>query len=168
MSTRSSICRSISAPRRQRGASLLVALMFLIVLTMLGVTAAQNSSMEERMAGNTRNRDMALQSAEAALTYVQNNLGTGDNIRGMTYPSTGLRVYDGTIANDATYWRGYNWSSASLTANISLAQVAEQPKYVVDKLPTVAGTEYYRVTTRGVGKEANAVVVLQAMYRYVP
>jgi type IV pilus assembly protein PilX len=52
---------------RQRGAVLIVALLFLVILTMLGVTAMTGTTMEQRMAGNTRDLAVALQSAEAAM-----------------------------------------------------------------------------------------------------
>lgn len=52
---------------RQKGAVLMVSLMFLVILTMLGVTAMSGTTMEERMAGNTRDASIALQAAEAGL-----------------------------------------------------------------------------------------------------
>jgi type IV pilus assembly protein PilX len=54
-------------PARERGAVLIVALLFLVILTMLGVTAMSSTTMEERMAGNTRDSNLALEAAEAAL-----------------------------------------------------------------------------------------------------
>ena len=52
---------------RERGAVLIVALLFLVILTMLGVTAMTGATMEQRMAGNTRDLAVAMQSAEAAM-----------------------------------------------------------------------------------------------------
>lgn len=54
-------------PSRQSGAVLIVALLFLVILTMLGITAMTGTTMEERMAGSTRDSGVALQAAEAAL-----------------------------------------------------------------------------------------------------
>jgi type IV pilus assembly protein PilX len=62
MPARLSTCRS-----SQRGAVLIVTLLFLVILTMLGVTAMSGTTMEERMAGNARDGSIALQAAEAAL-----------------------------------------------------------------------------------------------------
>lgn len=61
-------------PRRQRGAILIVTLLFLVILTMLGVTAMNSTTMEERMAGNTRDAAIALQAAEAALRDARRDL----------------------------------------------------------------------------------------------
>jgi type IV pilus assembly protein PilX len=59
--------RASTPPQRQRGAVLIVALLFLVILTMLGLTAMSGTTMEERMSGNTRDINIALQAAEAAL-----------------------------------------------------------------------------------------------------
>jgi type IV pilus assembly protein PilX len=51
----------------QRGAVLIVSLLFLVVLTMLGVTAMTSTTFEERMAGNARDAAVAMHAAESAL-----------------------------------------------------------------------------------------------------
>jgi type IV pilus assembly protein PilX len=56
-----------AAPSRQHGAVLVVALLFLMIITMLGVASLQSTSSEERMAGNSRDSNNALTAAEAAL-----------------------------------------------------------------------------------------------------
>ena len=53
--------------RRDRGFSLIVALMMLIVIIILGVSASQMAINEERGARNDRDRQIAFQAAEAAL-----------------------------------------------------------------------------------------------------
>jgi len=49
----------------QQGIALVVALLFLLVLTMLSVFAATNSSLELKMAGNMQDASVSFQSAEA-------------------------------------------------------------------------------------------------------
>ena len=51
----------------QRGAILIVALLFLTILTILGVTAMTTTTHEEKMAGHSRDTSLAFQAAEAAL-----------------------------------------------------------------------------------------------------
>ena len=65
----------IRSPRRERGAVLIVALLFLVMLTLLGVTAMTGTTMEERMAGNARDNAVAFQAAEAALRDARRDLG---------------------------------------------------------------------------------------------
>jgi len=78
-----------SAPgRRQGGAVLIVTLMFLVILTLLGVTAMTSTTMEERMAGNTRDSAIALQAAESALRDARrdiSNLPVSGVGRGMSF-----------------------------------------------------------------------------------
>lgn len=52
----------------ERGAVLLVALVMLLLLTLIGLAGMRMEQLEERMAGNLRDRQMAFQSAEAALS----------------------------------------------------------------------------------------------------
>ncbi len=61
------VLQSTAALRRQHGAVLIVALLFLVILTLLGLTAMSGTMMEERMSGNSRDMNVALQAAEAAL-----------------------------------------------------------------------------------------------------
>ncbi len=58
---------SLAAVRRQKGITLIVGLILLLVMTMLGLTAVQVTTQQERMAGNLRDRNIAFQAAESAL-----------------------------------------------------------------------------------------------------
>jgi type IV pilus assembly protein PilX len=63
-----------SAHSRQRGAVLVIALLFLTILTILGVTAMTTTTYEERLAGNARDSSTAFQAAEAALRDARRDL----------------------------------------------------------------------------------------------
>ena len=52
---------------RQRGAVLFVALVFLILITLLALTATGTSILQEKMTGGMRNRQLGLMGAETAL-----------------------------------------------------------------------------------------------------
>lgn len=78
---------SPSSARRQRGAVLIVALVMLLLLTMIGLSSMRGTSLQEAMAGNLRDGNLALQAAEAALRkgedvtvtkFEENTLGTLD------------------------------------------------------------------------------------------
>lgn len=53
--------------KRQRGFVLVVAMVFLLIMTLLGTTIMANTVLEERMAGNFSDSNTALQSSESAL-----------------------------------------------------------------------------------------------------
>lgn len=59
---------------RQRGAVLIVSMLFLVILTMLGVTAMTSTTFEERMAGNARDAAIAHHAAEAALREARDEI----------------------------------------------------------------------------------------------
>jgi len=61
----------LQAAYRQRGAVLFISLMFLIVLTLIGLSAANVGIMQERMAGNVRETNEAFQNAEATLREIE-------------------------------------------------------------------------------------------------
>ena len=55
------------AKHTQRGTALVMTLVILLLLTMLGITAINTSTLEERMAGNTKDQNLSFQAAETAL-----------------------------------------------------------------------------------------------------
>ena len=59
--------RPIEPARPQRGAVLIVSLLLLLVMTLLGLGMSQSTRMQERMAGNQRDMELAMQGAEAGL-----------------------------------------------------------------------------------------------------
>jgi len=63
--------------RRQRGVALAVALILLLVMTLLSVAGLRGTGMQERMASNLRDRNLAFQSAESALRAAETALVAG-------------------------------------------------------------------------------------------
>jgi len=51
----------------QRGMALLVSLVFLLLLTLIGLSSMQNATLQEKMAGSVSLRNHSFQGAEAAL-----------------------------------------------------------------------------------------------------
>lgn len=157
----------ISFIRKQIGSSLIIAMIFMIVLALFGVAASHKSIFQEKMAGSTRNRDIAFQAAEHALNDAAETMSAW-RTQSFDGSVSGLYIYAETAANDAEYWKkSSNWISYR-TPQQALNHVAEAPRYRVAKMPVVGATEYYQVTARGVGADSNAVVVLQAVYKYEP
>lgn len=170
-----------SPAQRQRGVVLAVALIMLVVITLLGVSAMQVTSLEERMAGNMRDRSLAFQSAEAALrdgerVLTQAVLPAFNGTSGLYGPPTDpLPVWlksDGTLQDD-TFWSA-NGRAYSGTVN----GVAAQPLYIIEEVARLPGVgesleagqpipdiTYYRITARATGGTATAIVVVQSTYR---
>lgn len=166
-----------SVARRQQGAVLVISLIILLVLTILGIAAMQSTTMEEKMAGNARNRDLAFQSAEAALregeAYVENLTTT-----------TGFSGAGGLYSEadpDPDWTSTAAWTSARTYGSYGgsvIQGVAQQPKYYIKIVavvsaprtskvlpPNVGGTvTIFRITAKGWGSTTNSQVVLQSRY----
>ena len=154
--------KPLPTPRAQTGASLIIALIFLVILTLLGVAVSNVTSLEERMAGNTRDRDLAFQAAEAALQDAEQRL-TDSAFRALVTKT--IDASNATDANDAAYWNAYDWANDSIAVSKTIEQVAAQPLMTLERYGT---TNTYRVTARGVGATTNSVVFLQAQFIYHP
>lgn len=66
--------RSVASGGRQQGASLIVALIMLVAVLVLGITATSMALMGEKAARNERDRQIALQAAEAALLDAETDI----------------------------------------------------------------------------------------------
>lgn len=75
-------------PAREGGAALLIGLIILLVLTLLGLSASNVSTMQERMAGNFSQYGTAFQNAEDTLRQIESRL------QGLSGGTGGLGVID--------------------------------------------------------------------------
>ena len=149
--------------RKQRGAVLFVALIFLVILTLLGVSNMQVGIMEERMTSAFRDRNnLAFESAELALREAEsylNGVAVGpfnNSIRGL-HPAfengsnaVFWRVRPVSVSNPACPGSGtvtaFNWlqtgagdrcSAIDLPVAKMLPGTVEAPKYVIEELADV-------------------------------
>lgn len=106
------------APTSQSGAVLLVALVMLLLLTILGAAAMRDTNLQERMAGNMRDHNLAFQAAEAALRFAEQEVKTDYN----------------DLVNDALY--PINDESPDVVTFTKFnGQVASPPTYTITRLP---------------------------------
>lgn len=172
--------------RKQKGVALFVSLVLLLVLTIVGVSAVQTTSLEERMARNTHDNVLAFQAAESALREAEqwvaaNVVSTASFVAGGDNGRYSAAVFDQeeNWSNAAT-WAGGN----SRVATAAVQGVAEQPRYIIEWVATVQRDdnpgmltssyatlfdriEIFRITARGVGGTANATVMLQSTFGMV-
>lgn len=110
--------------RKQRGAILIISLMFLVVLTMLALTTMGGITLEERMAGQYRDLNVAFQAAEAGIRDAERDIwGTGFTgftprspiISGRTGFGDGNDSPNGTCTNigNTSYGRGLCYASGT-------------------------------------------------------
>jgi type IV pilus assembly protein PilX len=176
---------------KQRCMVLIVALVMVLLMTIVGLAAIRGSNMQELMAGNMRDRNLAFQAAEAGLRAGESQVRPEILV---------LPVFDGTEEGmqpdlnapgglaPSIFWATDDWAVANssvLTAmGLDLAS-GSQPRYVVEKLvvPVTAAAaaegsaidvasldafeeaEFFRVTSRGVGGTTDTDVLVQSVYK---
>ena len=108
---------------RQRGSALIVAFVFLIVLTLLGLSSMNTARMEVRMANNTQFADQAYQAAESAIDAV---LGSGSTLAKLETPKPG-EIATGRIDPDdlALEFKAVGKSKAAQTASTEIRYMNE-------------------------------------------
>lgn len=172
--------KNFSMYQRQRGAILVVSLLLLLVMTVLALTASQTTRLQERMAGNARDIDLAFQAGEAALRAAEARLDATNNAppnscddpescTAQARPETSINY---TVQDD-DFWAdsGYEYGGDEK----DLKEVAEDPVFyteewatVEDTLtvdrPTQAGVTYYANTAKAVGGSKTASVFVQSTY----
>ena len=168
--------------RRARGVALFISLVLLLVLTIIGVSSVQTTSLETRMARNEYDVLLAFQAAESALRDAEVFLDTVEDTDDFT--DAGV---DG-LWNIPDPGDDYRWEEDGVWDD-GRSRVAEEigelvtatPRYLVEHLVTVSQGEnpyqispdypspddvvaIFRVTARGLGGSENAQVLLQTTY----
>jgi len=95
---------NLSIIQKQRGATFVTGLIFLVILTILGVTSVKTSSMEERMSGNMRDRNLALQTAEMALRYAEQHIRDNDPATNVPVAIEGVLGFNPTCTGGLCYY----------------------------------------------------------------
>ena len=91
--------RKLFVPRSaQRGASLVVVLVLLLVVTLLGLAVLRGTLLEERMTANMLDRSLSFQAAESALREAEALAATSPAVPGAGCSSAGVcAVPDATL-----------------------------------------------------------------------
>ncbi len=127
-----------SAPQRQQGIALIMAIILLIIATLTGLAGMRNTSLQEKLSANLYDRAIAMQSAEFALSAAEKWLfETGrDSIIGTTTVIDCTKadaacpaVPSNTFTTDAT-----NWVSVALPGTFNKSLRAGNPQYFVQYL----------------------------------
>ncbi len=169
---------------KQTGVVLFVALILLLILSLIGVTAARMESVEERMARNDDNHQIGMEAAEAALRAAEGGILSGI-YSDFSANANGLYTFNTTTGSSSV---PANWSTtagAALPAyagpSLSAVQLTQAPQAVIESLPPVAvpgdsigSVQYasptppvtvYRVSVSAVGADGTSTTSLQSIFR---
>jgi len=140
----------------QRGATLVIALLLMVMIALYGIPAAMNSIQNERMTGNTRQRDLAFQFAEHALNgadtwivsktaaYMEKLAPASTTCpSGNADPKTDDWVLiDGQChSNNVAYWQAFNWEGTNVRTATMIGALPNGgdavTRYIVERMPDV-------------------------------
>lgn len=118
---------------RERGISLVVVMVLLVITAMLGIAILRSATMQERMSSNVRDRSLAFQAAEAALRYAHEDvLGAGGWDISTPAPGSGC-----TPAGVCSTGSGASWVAVpSASYDFADAGLAAAPEYWIEYIGT--------------------------------
>lgn len=157
----------------------------LLILTILGVSSVQTTTMQERMSRNALDSNLAFQAAEAAIRdgegFIEDEINSLAGFDAGTAASNGY-YYENDF-NEVPNWYTVDWAGANVrTAETAVAGVAVQPKYIIEHVKTVVSdqdrlnldnigqdtgagrAQIFRITSYGTGGTATARVMIQSTY----
>lgn len=148
---------------KQQGAALVVALIMLVLMTLVGITAMQVTTVQEKMVANSRDLNVAFQAAEVALLrgehYVKNMQdaiftttckGSGSTI-GLCKPGQSTPIWTAiswSDTNPVTLEYGNEQENKQIPASetsvdniqpLPANTVAKQPRYIIEDITSVSG-----------------------------
>lgn len=173
--------------KQQRGVVLAVSLIMLLLITTLAVSGMQASTMEERMASNSRNSNIAFQLAETALRQGESVIESSSNSKSISKAAE-LKVFSDTEGSIPAYGadcfielgskdfsKPSTWDSAcnyigeaddvaDKSAQFFIEYVFAQNKADDDGYERQECV--YQITARGYGADANSYTTLQSTYKF--
>lgn len=176
-----------SVPIFQRGAVLIVAMIFVLLMTVIGLSAIRGSGMQEAMAGNMRHLHLNFQAAEAGLRL-------GETRVDVRIPDSELPDFDDADGafqdlnqpgkTSVFLWDNAGWNNAKKISTSAL-NMPDSPSHVVESIVIPVGLEsvamgngidhesldnlaegrVYRVTSRYSDDTSGGDVILQSLYK---
>ena len=173
----------------QRGMALIASLLLLVVVTILALSMFRSFGVEEKIAGNVREKQRALHAAESAQQYAERWLASNATFGTGCTALLNANLNQGQICsaplvnnNDHSKivtlpWPGvgvtYNPAKAdgTLMLNVAAAGTAQDTYYAVPQFyiydvgPSADGTgELYQIDALGYGSNPNAVAIVESTY----
>ncbi|HKU15855.1 MAG TPA: PilX N-terminal domain-containing pilus assembly protein [Steroidobacteraceae bacterium] len=168
-------------PGSQRGAVLVVSLLLLLVMTLLALGASQSTRLQERMAGNQRDSELALQASEQSLRGAERVLApNGTRLATCLTPAAGCDTYEKAVlpadmAHQPVTW----WTTWSRNFTDHIGEVTGTPKFTIEYVGELRDTiseggsyivmvrEFHRSTARSNGQTDTAEAIVQSTHSRV-
>lgn len=150
----------------QDGMALIVSLVFLLLLTLVGISSMQNATLQEKMAGSVKFRNESFQAAEAALRVGEGTVSaTGYTLTRCASSPTDAKCLPPTDSDQrTTAGTGNNEFKWIATANglYGVQNIFTTPLVVVNTPCSASSATLYRITAIGFSGPSRSV--LESIY----
>jgi type IV pilus assembly protein PilX len=168
--------------QRQRGMALITSILLLIVLTIMALSMMRSYGVQERIAGNTRDKQRAFNAAVSAQQYAEywlsNSANTASAICAGVVPSTTGQVCTNPLTNLSTLpWAaGVTYSQFTTNAGNNVVNTVSSTGtagsyalapvfYITDLGPPASGSgELYQIDAVGYGGSLGTVAIVESTY----
>jgi type IV pilus assembly protein PilX len=173
--------RSSPVRARQHGLVLVTTLLLLVVVTILAVGMFRSFGLDEKIAGNMREKQLALQAAESAEYYAEYWLASGNGTSAVTCTSLVAasvgqvcsNILTTVVANVAVV----PWQSGGVNVgvyyvppgmNVTTTETAgsywSKPVFYISYLGASGGANIYQIDAVGYGGSPNTTAVVESTY----
>jgi type IV pilus assembly protein PilX len=159
----------------QRGMVLISAMLLLLVVTILAVGMFRGFGIDEKIAGNTREKQLALNAAESSEQFAEWWISTGANGAGLAItPSctavapvgTVGQVCQNALPNVTTlpWTAGVTYTMPTPGGVAMNFNFAAQPQFYIQQLAPLNGSNVYQIDSVGYGGSPNTAAVVEATF----
>ena len=183
---------AMHATKRQRGFVLVVSLLLLVVVTIMALSMFRSFGIQERIAGNMKEKQRALESAQTAEQYAEwwlsknggNPLSAVNCTQGLDAATTGVQICSNPLSAssvNANTWQNLgvtytplNTTSLAMTfgqaSATTVGNYASKPVFYISDLGVApagspyAGGEVYQIDAAGYASDTSATAVIESTY----
>lgn len=174
--------KDLKSQKRQQGVALITTLFMLLLMIIIGMAGMRTSTLEERMSANLRDRSIAFQSAESAMTEAE---AIAESLVHLAQFQDGTPGYYSSTDNLDSPWETINWTDNNevvVSTTTVLPEAADFPRYIIEHFTEVTSEEnklnmgnygqnvgagdfeIFRVTALGTGASTTSKVMVQTSY----
>ena len=173
--------------QKQKGMALATSLIFLLILTLFAVVSMNTGTLQQKMAGNLRDSEIALQSSESVLRYGERTLKTMLDAAGDESPRCANAINNLWCLNQVQWDLKPFWLANGLSymgdGAKQIEEAFEDPRVIIESYAAdeglagtnrdslmvadntgVHGTRMYRLSARGVGASGITESILEGYY----
>jgi type IV pilus assembly protein PilX len=163
--------------RRERGMVLVSSLLLLVVVTLLAVSMFRSFGLDEKIASNVREKQIALHAAESAQQYAEWWLSAGNGTSAVA--CSGVVLYTvGQVCTSALSsvvtggdvsqvpWNisGTNVGVTYNPANLTALQFSQPPVFYIAFLGSTTQAKIYQIDAVGYGDTLGTAAVVESTY----